>query len=72
MARTNALLLALALETSAGDNRRQFRFRRPKTGFVATLVVQPEEYRLVGFVDTDEGIDLLWQYVGRPTLRRSG
>ncbi len=70
MVDARVLLLALALESSAGNNPKHARFGRRKTAYVATLVVRPEEYRLFGFVDTETGIDLLWQHTGTLRIRR--
>jgi len=68
MTRTRALLLALAIEASPGCDPRPVRFRKHKTAYVATLLVRPEEYRLLGLVDTGLGMDLLWQETGSPKL----
>jgi hypothetical protein len=63
-----ALLLALALESSSGDNTRPLRFRKRKTAYFATLTVRPEEYDLFGMFESSDGIELLWRYTGRPRL----
>ncbi len=68
MTRTRALLLALLLEASADDGPRRGLFRKHKTAFVATLLVQPDEYRLLGLVDGADGIDVLWEPTGNPRL----
>jgi hypothetical protein len=68
MTRTRALLLALALESSAGDDRRCWWFRKRKTAFVAALLVRPEDYRLFGLVEGADGIDVLWERTANPKL----
>ena len=68
MVNARALLLALALESSPANGRRFARFRRRKTAFVATLLVRPEEYEMLGLVDAEDGVDVLWRSTGRPRL----
>jgi len=68
MTRTKALLLALALEASAGNDRRYLRFRKHKTAFVATLLVRAEDFQLYGLVDAIDGVDLLWRSTAGPRL----
>lgn len=68
-AKIRSLLLALALEASAGETTRFVRFRRRKECYFSTLLLRPEEYRLIGLVLQDEGVELLWQYTGRPRLQ---
>jgi hypothetical protein len=63
-----ALLLALALEAAPDDARRFVRFRRRKTAFVATLLVRPEEFEMLGLVECDDGVDVLWRQTGQPRL----
>ena len=71
MVKTRALLLVLALESASGSTGRYVRFSRRKHGYVATLLVRPDEYRLFGFLDGEDGLDLLWQYTGQPRLIRA-
>lgn len=70
MVDARALALVLALESSSVGALRSVRFGRRKTAYVATLVVKPEEYELVGFLDTDSGVDLLWRHTGQTVVRR--
>ena len=68
MSSPRALLLALALEASTGDNRQHLRFRKRKTAYFATLTVRPDEYDLFGMFESPDGIELLWRYTGRPRI----
>jgi hypothetical protein len=63
-----SLLLTLALETAPGDHRHYARFGRRKTAFVATLLVRPEEFEMLGLVECVDGIDVLWRQTGQPRL----
>ncbi|MEO0080764.1 MAG: hypothetical protein ABIL25_00520 [candidate division WOR-3 bacterium] len=72
MLSTRVLLLALALESSNGGAGKLIRFSRRKDCYVATLLVKPDEYRLFGFLESEDGLDLLWQYTGQPKLARTG
>ena len=68
MSAARALLLALAMESSPGSDRRYMRFRKRKTAYFATLVVRPEEYELLGLVDAGDGPDVLWEWTGTPRI----
>jgi hypothetical protein len=63
-----ALLLTLALEAASGDHRHFARFGRCKAAFVATLLVRPEEFEMLGLVECVDGIDVLWRQTGQPRL----
>lgn len=63
-----ALLLALALEATPAGPTRLTRFFRRKTAFVATLLVDPAGYTVMGFVPADDGLDVLWQTTAAPRL----
>lgn len=70
MSSARALLLALALESSNGDDPRHLRsFRKRKTAFFATLVLRPEEFAMLGLVEEPNGLDVLWDWRGVPRLR---
>jgi hypothetical protein len=69
---TRALLLALAMESSSGSDRRYLRFRKHKTAFFATLVLRPDEYAMLGLVEHPGGVDVLWDWQGVPRLRPAG
>lgn len=67
-----SLLLAFAIETAPADGRRFARFRRRKTAFVATLLVRPDEYEMLGLVDGVDGVDVLWRATGQTRLEFAG
>jgi hypothetical protein len=67
-----ALLLAWLLKTAPHDARRFVQFRRRKTAFVATLLVRPEEFEVLGLVECDDGVDVLWRQTGQPRLTIHG
>lgn len=69
MLKTHALVLALVLASSVCKDNRWGRFCRRKESYVATLLLRPEDYRLLGLVEKEDGIDLLWQYTGCPGLQ---
>jgi hypothetical protein len=70
MADVRPLVLALALEAAPLGVVRQARPAWRKSAYVATLVVEPDDYEPVGLVETESGIDVLWQYCGNPRLAR--
>jgi len=61
------LFLALALEAAPLGVVRLARPAWRKSAYVATLVVKPDDYQ-PAFVETNEGIDVLWSYCGNPRL----
>jgi hypothetical protein len=65
-----ALLLSLALEATE-PGRLKTRFRRPKTAFVATLLMDLRCVKLVGFLESGGGFELLWQQGGCVRLART-
>jgi hypothetical protein len=64
------LVLALALEAAPLGVVRLARPSRGKSAYVATLVVDPDDYEPAGLIETESGIDVLWQYCGNPRLKR--
>lgn len=80
MVDARVLLIAIALRSTAGEMRStlgwgqpprwrsqsRLQFCRPKTAYVATLTVEPDDYVLFGIVDRLEGIELLWRRVAQP------
>jgi len=67
MADPRPLFLALALEAAPLGVVRLARPALRKSAYVATLVVKPDDYQ-PGFVETKEGIDVIWSYCGNPRL----
>jgi hypothetical protein len=63
-----ALLLALALQATPQGKSRLARFARRKTACFATLLVDPRDFRLLGFIENEDGVDLLWQETRSPRL----
>ena len=61
------LFLALVLEAAPLGVVRLARPAWRKSAYVATLVVKPDDYQ-PAFVETSEGIDVLWSYCGNPRL----
>jgi hypothetical protein len=68
MADARPYLLALALEAAPLGAVRLARPAWRRSAYVATLVVEPDDYQPAGFVETESGIDVLWQYCGNPKL----
>jgi len=67
-----ALLLTWLLEVSPHDVRGSVQFRRRKTAHVATLLVRPVEFEVLGLVECDDGVDVLWRQTGQPRLVTHG
>ncbi len=65
------LLLALALEAAPLGVVRLARPAWRRSAYVATLVVEPDDYEPACLVETGDGVDVLWQYCGNPRLARS-
>ncbi len=72
MVKTHALVLALVLVSSVCKDNQRVRFCRRKESYVATLLLRPEDYQLLGLVEQEDGVDLLWQYIGCPSLQFPG
>jgi hypothetical protein len=64
------LFLALVLEAAPMGVVRLARTPWRRSAYVATLVVEPDDYQPAGLVDTESGIDVLWRYCGNPKLAR--
>jgi len=62
------LFLALALEAAPLGVVRLARPAWRRSAYVATLVVEPDDYQPAGLIETESGIDVLWQYCGNPKL----
>jgi hypothetical protein len=47
--------------------------RRPagRSAYVATLVVQPDDYVPAAFVETADGVDVLWRFEGSARILRT-
>jgi hypothetical protein len=69
---SRVLLLALALEATPAGVSRLARFGRQKSAFVATLVAEPGDYGVMGFLPTESGLDVLWRRLAGPRLARGG
>jgi len=65
------LFLALALEAAPMGAVRLMRSLWQKSAYVATLVVEPDDYQPVGLIKTGSGVDVLWSYRGNPRLAGS-
>jgi len=65
------LFLALALEAAPMGAVRLSRSMGQKSAYVATLVVEPDDYQPAGLVETASGVDVLWWYRGNPRLAGS-
>lgn len=61
------LFLAFALEAAPLGVVRLAGPAWRKSAYVATLVVRPDDYQ-PAFVETNEGIDVLWSCCGHPRL----
>ena len=68
---SRALLLALAIEATPAGVSRLARFGRQKSAFVATLVLEPDDYGVIGFLSTESGFDVLWRRLTGPRLERT-
>ena len=62
------LFLALALEAAPLGVVRLARPAWRKSAYVATLVVEPDDYEPAGLIETESGVDVLWRYCGNPRL----
>jgi hypothetical protein len=47
------------------------RYAWRRSAYVATLVVDPDDYEPAGIVETGSGVDVLWRYRGNPRLAGS-
>jgi len=65
------LFLALALDAAPLGVVRLARPAWRRSAYVATLVVEPDDYEPAGLIETESGIDVLWQYCGNPRLAGS-
>jgi len=61
-------MLALTLEAAPLGAVRLAKPAWRKSAYVATLVVEPDDYQPAGLIETESGIDVLWQYCGNPRL----
>ncbi|HTW92471.1 MAG TPA: hypothetical protein VMH22_12280 [bacterium] len=71
MADARPLFLAIALEAAPLGVVRLARPARQRSAYVATLVVEPNDYQPAGFIETETGVDVLWLYGGNPRLAGS-
>ncbi len=65
---SRAVLLTLALEATPVRVSCYARLARHKTAYVATLVMNPDDFRPVGLYETESGVDVLWRFSGNPRL----
>ena len=65
------LFLALALEAAPLGVVRLARPAWRRSAYVATLVIDPDDYEMAGLVETDSGVEVLWWYRGNPRLAGS-
>ncbi|GEM_PF-2089366 len=65
------LFLVLALEAAPMGAVRLMRSSGQKSAYVATLVVEPDDYQPVGLIETGSGVDVFWSYRGNPRLAGS-
>lgn len=65
------LVLALALEAAPLGVVRLARLAWRRSAYVATLVVDPDDYEPAGLIETGSGVDVLWRYRGNPRLAGS-
>jgi hypothetical protein len=65
------LFLALVLEAAPMGAVRLMRSSGQKSVYVATLVVEPDDYQPAGLIETGSGVDVLWLYRGNPRLAGS-
>lgn len=64
-------VFALALEAAPLGVVRLARPAWRRSAYVATLVVDPDDYEPAGVIETDSGVDVLWRYCGNPKLAGS-
>ena len=65
------LFLALALEAAPLGVVRLARPAWRRSAYVATLVIDPDDYEMAGLIETGSGVDVRWRYRGNPRLAGS-